>query len=132
MAISENLTYVINHVFLPPKLPQKEDDYIPEKDNAIGEHCKSAIASFRDYLPDQRSKSKLKWAVCDRMIRNLLELRDPVEGAVSDKLGKYIAEMKIHGTYLRIILLHIESRFTLPKFQVGIKHPRLIVYSSSP
>ena len=67
-----NLLYFINHVFLPPKLPQKDDADITG-DLALTEECRTALESFVAYLP---SGDHSKWASCAKMLSRMLETRD--------------------------------------------------------
>lgn len=48
--------YLINHVFLPPKLPQ-EDDYQPHLDIALLQSTISALSAFRDCVSNDRHAS---------------------------------------------------------------------------
>lgn len=107
MAPAKELSYIINHVFLPPKLPQKDDSEY-DKDFALGKQCEAALTIFRNLLPAQQH---WKWAACTKMIRNLLVLRDPYEGTMLGEVGNSLAEMETNGmekskhSYFRQLIL---------------------------
>ncbi len=90
---SASLSYIINHVFLPPKLPQ-EDDSEYQHDFALGKQCAAALELYRTHLPVQQH---WKWAACENMVRNLLELRDLHEGMMLNEVGNSLAEMEMNG-----------------------------------
>jgi len=92
MADAKCLSYIIQHVFLPPRLPQKDDSEY-RKDSALGKHCEIALGLFQSYLPAQHGK----WAVCGKMIGNMLALRDSLEGMMLDDVGRSLAEMDMNG-----------------------------------
>jgi hypothetical protein len=91
MADADDLSYIIEHVFLPPKLPQKDDSEY-WKDFTLGRHCLDALVNFRDFVPAHG-----KWATCCKMVRNMLALRDPSEGMLLDGIGRSLAEMEMNG-----------------------------------
>ncbi len=95
MGTAGDLSYIINHVFLPPKLPQQDDSKYCE-DFALGKQCETALWKFRDFLPAQQH---WKWATCTKMMRNLLALRDPCEGVMLGEVevGSSFAEMDRNG-----------------------------------
>jgi hypothetical protein len=91
-----DLKYIINHVFLPPELPQKDDsDFL----HGVGliEELESALSSFQSYLPHhQRSR----WSSCIKMVREMLETRDGF-GKISTKaLEKSLKSMLDGGESL--------------------------------
>jgi hypothetical protein len=64
--------YLINHVFLPPKLPH-QDDTNPVHEKTLLETVSTALQRFRSYfLPSER----LELDRCIRMINALVYLRD--------------------------------------------------------
>ena len=68
----EDLNYIINHIFLPLKLPQ-EDDSDAKKDAAIIKELLVALRLFQAHMPEgQRSQ----WSPCINMISTMLKLRD--------------------------------------------------------
>jgi hypothetical protein len=92
MAISGNLSYVINHVFLPPKLPQVNDSNFEMEFN-LGKQCEAALELFQTHLSAQTHS---KWATCAKMLKNLLALRRRGDMEL-DEVGRYLGEMEING-----------------------------------
>ena len=66
----EDLLYIFNHVFLPPKLPQ-EDDYDPGHDFALCEFAYHASHDFAHSLSDKFQQRK--WESVSRMVKGLLK-----------------------------------------------------------
>jgi hypothetical protein len=67
----EDLLYVLNHVFLPPKLPQKDDnDTDTDRDVVLCHLVSSASREFATFLPQPQQK---KWSIVTEMLKNLLE-----------------------------------------------------------
>lgn len=90
----KELEYIINHVFLPPKLPQKDDTNVTNS-VCLVEQLLAALTSFRDHLPEQ---SRSEWMPCIKMVGNLLELQDHLGGLVATKLETRLVEMFDGGT----------------------------------
>ncbi|OCK75837.1 hypothetical protein K432DRAFT_307659, partial [Lepidopterella palustris CBS 459.81] len=68
----EAFQYQINHVFLPPELPQK-DDTSPLHEKALMETVSAALKRFRSYFqPSERPELDR----CIRMVGNMICLRD--------------------------------------------------------
>jgi len=65
----EDIRYVLNHVFLPPKLPQ-EDDYDANHDVALCRLAYQASLEFDTFLSQPQQK---KWSTVKQMLKNLLE-----------------------------------------------------------
>jgi hypothetical protein len=90
----KDLTYIINHVFLPPKLPQKNDS-----DNGKGtsliEELLAALRLFQAYIPEQE---RSEWIPCIKMVGNMLELQDQFGGLVVDKVETRLRKLMDGGT----------------------------------
>ncbi|KAH8676420.1 hypothetical protein BGZ60DRAFT_562097 [Tricladium varicosporioides] len=69
---AQSLYYIINHVFLPPKLPEKEDIDARQEFMLIKE-CEAALKSFQAYVP---SIGSWRWAACTKMLSKILDMRD--------------------------------------------------------
>jgi hypothetical protein len=82
------MQYIINHVFLPPKLPQK-DDSKPENDHALTEECETALRSCQNYFPRQDHR---RLAACTKTLKKMLELRDLNGDMISERLEKFRAQ----------------------------------------
>ncbi|MCJ1386871.1 hypothetical protein MMC17_009999 [Xylographa soralifera] len=68
---SNDLSYIINHVFLPSKLPQK-DDSDAAKDEFLMRKLLAALESLQHHIPE---KEHPKWTPCIKMVHNMLNLR---------------------------------------------------------
>ncbi len=68
---TEELDYIINHVFLPPKLPQEYDDGHQNelRDIALCRLAHEAAVQFPQYLAECH---QTQWDVVTRMLENLL------------------------------------------------------------
>lgn len=72
MAKDSFLNYLINHVVLPPKLPQRDDSDV-EKEREMVKHCLSALKSFLKLLPEEE---RLPWISSIKMVSKVLEMRE--------------------------------------------------------
>jgi hypothetical protein len=97
------LDYIVNHVFLPPRLPQ-EDDGNSKNDSILIEECKSALCLFQACLPvEERSQ-------CDTpilMMSKMLESRDPSGDMLPKKVAILLETMKDGGKPKQISLLRL-------------------------
>lgn len=66
----EELNYLMNHIFLPPKLPQRDDSGAQPNlgDIAICQLAYAAAVQFQHYLS---RRQQTKWANVTRMLKNL-------------------------------------------------------------
>ena len=89
-----SLVFIINHVFLPPKLPANSD-CTPENETSLIRVFKDCAETFARRFEDQ-SNSRRAWGVVTRMLASaaLLHGRGAVEG---DQLHKEIAKMEVGG-----------------------------------
>jgi hypothetical protein len=84
-----DLEYIFDHVFLPPKLPQKDDSDF-SKGLSLMRELEAALRSSQGYLPvHQRSD----WLHCIKMIGNMLETRDECGDIVPQALEKSLKSM---------------------------------------
>jgi len=87
---SQSLHYIINHVFLPPKLPGKDDSDV-KHESVLIEECEAVLRSFQAYISPN---GHWRWAVCTRMLSKMLEIRDVsgdiTSGKVEESLGAMI------------------------------------------
>ncbi|PGH26544.1 hypothetical protein AJ80_01858 [Polytolypa hystricis UAMH7299] len=65
------LEYVINHVFLPPKLPQCNDNSLPASKGLIGVLLRS-LNSFKEFISTER---RSQWDCCAAMLQAMMDLR---------------------------------------------------------
>jgi len=87
--MGKDLYYIINHVFLPPKLPQKDDNDVTKTVSVI-EELLTALGSLQDRIPEHE---RSEWIPCIKMVSNMLELRDHFGGLVAGKLETTLRKM---------------------------------------
>lgn len=92
---TKELDYVLNHVFLPPKLPQ-EQDIGPEANLGAITLCElayDAAVQFPQYLSEQYQS---QWAVVVKMLGHLLDTT-----RVFEKQGQIdkILSMRVGGQF---------------------------------
>ena len=85
----KDLNYIINHVFFPPKLPQK-DDNDATKASSLVEELLAALESFQVDIPEQE---RLGWIPCINVVRNMLQIRDHFGGLVAKEVEITLREM---------------------------------------
>lgn len=90
-----DIEYLINHLFLPPKLPQ-EDDSSPARTNALLHHVTDSAAAFLNFLKQDADSDVLRrWRMLHKMLESMerihkseyipLEcLRDSINGMKDD------------------------------------------------
>uniref|UniRef100_A0A0W0G780 ubiquitinyl hydrolase 1 n=1 Tax=Moniliophthora roreri TaxID=221103 RepID=A0A0W0G780_MONRR len=100
---ADRLRYAINHVFLPPKLPQ-EFDQTGEKDHVISKIVFDSLKVFRGHLPTEET---LKWTSTGNMIENYRNLQKSDVINTSDKLLHFLCAPA--GIILRRSREHITS-----------------------
>ena len=100
--MSTHLQYVINHVFLPPKLPQEDDDNFAKDVSLI----RQVLASLKSFQQSVLEQNRSQWLSCIKMIDNLVMLRDHSEGLVTEKLQASLKELKDKD----ILLLHLRGQ----------------------
>lgn len=90
----KDLNYVINHVFLPSKLPQK-DDSSATKGASLVEEILAALRLLQPHIPKQE---RSEWIPCIKMVGNMLELRNHLGGLAAKKVETTLREMIDGGT----------------------------------
>ena len=67
---SEDLLYMLNHVFLPPKLPQKDDndDSGVDRDVTLCHFAYKASHEFATYLSQSQQEN---WSIVSQMLKKL-------------------------------------------------------------
>lgn len=88
-----SLLYIINHIFLPPKLPQEDNTDIME-DLALTEEFRAALESFMAHLPPE---DRLEWASCAKMLSRILETRDPCGDMLVENVKMSLGQMTSGG-----------------------------------
>lgn len=89
----KDLNYIIDHVFLPSKLPQK-DDSDARKSASLIDELLAALRSLQAHIPKQE---RSEWIPCIKMVGNMLELRDHLGGLVAEKVQITLKEMMDRG-----------------------------------
>jgi hypothetical protein len=97
--MSKGLEYIINHVFLPPKLPQ-EDDSNATNSAFLTEQLLVALRSFQDHSPKQK---RSEWIPCIKMIGNMQKLQDHSGGPLAERTGTTLREMIDGGTKIPLV-----------------------------
>jgi len=90
---TKSLQYLINHVFLPPKLPQSDDAHI-ESEHALVQSLLDSLQDFGVLVPESRPGIRR----ATRMLEDLVRLQPGVDDV--DKLKTYqklIAGLKDGG-----------------------------------
>jgi hypothetical protein len=90
----KDLDYIVNHVFFPPKLPQKDDSNV-KNDDLLIEELLAALKLFQSHITGREYS---EWIPCVNMISNMLELRDHMGGLVAEKMETKLREMIYGGT----------------------------------
>ena len=71
MAKDRFLEYAVHHVFLPPKLPQRDDGDLEKERKLVQEYLK-ALRLFQSLLAEEE---RLPWMSCIKMVSKMLETR---------------------------------------------------------
>ena len=88
------LTFIINHVFLPPQLPQ-DDDHSPQNLVALIRKCLNSLTLFQSVLPLEEQSS---WDPIVKLVNNLLLSRDDTSRLSAKRLESLMATMNNGGT----------------------------------
>ena len=90
----KNLNYLINHVFLPLKLPST-DDSDAKKSASLTEEVLATLKLLQDRVVEQE---RSEWTSCIKMVDNTLKLRDHFGGLVAEKVETTLEGMIDGGT----------------------------------
>lgn len=93
----ENMKYIVNHLFLPPKLPQ-EDDRTEDKQSALLGHVVESTAVFCQELNNIEVDKYVRqcWATLLKMFLSMQSLRETVVLPLED-LRDAVERMQISG-----------------------------------
>ena len=97
MTQTQTLAYIINHVFLPPKLLEEDDSGV-DRDFALIEECTAAWKMLQVHLPSHEGQ---KWVACTRMLEKMLKLRDPSGDIISGKIVTTLDSIAEQGIFDR-------------------------------
>jgi len=88
-----DLDFIIDHVFLPPRLPQNDDSGSTKSESLITEVL-AAIRSFQAHLPEQE---RSEWISSIKMVATMLELRGHLGGLVATEVQTTLKRMMDGG-----------------------------------
>ncbi|KAG9020175.1 hypothetical protein FS842_007539, partial [Serendipita sp. 407] len=94
----DELGYIINHVFMPPKLPQEHDPESPKKDSALLKAIDQAARSFCEVVStvDTSRNTKDTWIILRRMVNTMMHLH--LHGSFSRaQLQTALNQMDVNG-----------------------------------
>jgi len=108
---ADNLTYLINHLFLPPILPQ-EDDSSTAGTQALLRHVADSAHAFQNILRQQNVDIGVldRWDTLRNMLRSMEVLHQSVHIPLED-LRRSIDNMQMHGTFTFGLVLPIFSYY---------------------
>lgn len=93
----ETLHYILNHVFLPPEAPQKDDNAQPNLgDIALCRLACDEAVRFPPYLLGRQQK---QWGIVTKMLQNLLDTTQAFETA---EVTAKIMDLKDAGQIPRV------------------------------
>jgi len=78
-ADSETLRYIVEHVFMPPKVPDQEDEEMTLKDTALLGELSKAATMFKDMLrqnPQVGEETFGGWDTITKMLNSIGNLRN--------------------------------------------------------
>lgn len=93
----DDLTYLINHLFLPPKLPQQDDSDSSGR-QALLHFVTDSAAAFLETLYDKNVDVDVLrgWCTLHKMLESMTALHQSVYIPL-ENLRRTIENMKIHG-----------------------------------
>ena len=101
----ELLQYVIDHVFLPPNLPQ-EDDSSYDNCKALARQIRDALNAYTALLPAQAPDRSL-WTSVTNMVIRLLDARNAKGVLSKEKMGQSLVAMVEGGKLKPILMFHL-------------------------
>lgn len=87
------LTYIYNHVFLPPKLPSEDDSKI-QADETLTVLFAEALAEFQVHVPKEM---EAEFSSCLKTIEIMRGLRDGHGNFLAKELGAAICDLEEKG-----------------------------------
>ena len=88
-----SMTYIINHVILPPKLPQSDDSEV-SNDSALLDTLQDGLERFQEHMPEQ---DRLPWVPLTGMVRNMHSLRTASRRLAIDSTEQALKQMASKG-----------------------------------
>jgi hypothetical protein len=101
-ATMASLRYIIDNVFLPPKVPDREESNIPGKDSDLIVQVSHVATLFKDALcedPHLPAETKQAWEIVCRMLKKMQTVRP---GGIMTKysIETGLGSMKVGGKHL--------------------------------
>ena len=100
---STSLAFIINHLFLPPKLPQQADSDVAGNNSALLKVCVHVAESYQHEIESldgsgskKSSEMKDKWEPVARMLRNFASLEN-YNSLDADAFKQMVLAMKTDG-----------------------------------
>ncbi|KAF8251192.1 hypothetical protein K440DRAFT_596393 [Wilcoxina mikolae CBS 423.85] len=123
---SDELDFLINHIFLPPKLPQGEESSIIRKDRNLVKVLKAAAEKYRANVEEIHAKERM--AIVCNMLSSILAIKSSGQGAISAtilsekicamKFGDVIA-LEISAQNAGIVLRHAYNEMVFEMFELS-------------
>ncbi|KAF7929086.1 hypothetical protein BELL_0370g00080 [Botrytis elliptica] len=116
------LEYIFHHVFLPPKLPDKEDER-EKYDVVLTQLCQQELQNFHDFLPsDQRQPVRRMIGMIEGMI-----IDSSATGTLFSNIIKGLKTMEIEDVYAfhveaqnaGIIIRRLSSEYSFEMFELS-------------
>lgn len=98
----KNLEFIINHVFLPPKLPDKADENFEEKDSALLGVVLGTAKAYQKQLPGPYPR----WNSCVRMLSTMSDLQNG-KSLAKAKLSNAIRNMGAGGNSFSVYVTNV-------------------------
>jgi Family of unknown function (DUF6606) len=99
MNTSDDINYIVNHLFLPPKLPQEEDVNF-QSQNALLSHVVESAAAFYRAANDATADGDVcrYWSILHKMLSSMQTVR---QGAYIDLqiFQRTVEDMCVNGTF---------------------------------
>lgn len=95
------LNYLVNHLFLPPKLPQQEEKDRHKKDDLLSKYILSIADEFNSLVREADGGTNEEvtkaWRVIHRMLEKFQRLHSS-ETLDANQLGTALLGMQVNGT----------------------------------
>ena len=93
MKMRKDLNYIIDHVFLPLRLPLEDDSNVA-KDASLAEGVLAALRLFQAYIPTQE---RLEWILRINLVDSMLQIRNHFGGLIAEKVKIFLRGMADGG-----------------------------------
>ena len=97
---SPTMDYIVNHVFLPPKLPQ-QDDSDDANEHAL---CLIIYQAAQDYTRVLSAEQQTRWAPILKMLERI-DVSHESSLLSKDIISEYVANMECGGMMISISLI---------------------------